>query len=102
MADLRAADIRWRCEPIPRLEHVGVDELLAFDLDALYQHVADLREALCSVRGIAHQALAELAERNRELTAARQRQVDLIEENRRYISGVMLASVKERPKPRVT
>jgi hypothetical protein len=102
VADIHAADIRWMCEPILRLENVGVAVLLALDLDALYQHVADLREALCSVRTLAHQALAEVAERNRELAAARQRQADLVEENRRYVQNVMLGSVKKRPRPRIT
>jgi hypothetical protein len=57
---------------------------------------------LCSVRTLAHQALAEVAERNRELAAARQRQADLVEENRRYVRSVMLGSVKKRPRPRIT
>lgn len=90
------ADIRWTCEPVPRPEQIGVDDLLALDRDALLLHVVDLHEALCSVRQLAHQALALVADRDQALAAASRRQTALVDEIRRYTS----AQVTPHPKPR--
>ena len=90
------ADIRWTCAPVPRPEQIGVDDLLTLDLDDLRLHVVDLREELFCVRALACQALALIAERDLELDTARRRQVELAEENHRYVRSQVTPNTKGR------
>jgi hypothetical protein len=57
---VRDTDIRWVPDPLPRLELLPLDTLVAFDHTELLEYTFDLQGELQSVRCLLHESLGAL------------------------------------------
>ena len=74
----RADDIPWSLPPLPRLELLPADALLALDPGELLTYAYDLQRALLAVREVLHVSLGTIV----RLTNQRDRALDQIRSRR--------------------
>ncbi len=80
---ITADEMTWTTDPLPRLELLPIDDLVALDFADLLDYARDLQLELQAVRATMHEALDALTRAQVQRERALARVNDLIDELRR-------------------